>query len=498
MKWLLAPLLGASFSLALAPFDMWWCAVVSVVGLYALCTQHRHQAATLAWAYGLGKFGLGASWVYVSIHVYGNASPALAGLLVVLFTMLTAALFCLPLGWLFSRLGNKFHSEWVGAFLFIGLWGLLDWTATWLLTGFPWLFVGNGLLETWLSGWTPVGGVLTTNTLFVASAVLLVVAWRVRTLKLNAALALASSLLPWLLGAWLQTVTWVTPVAEHSVALVQGNLDQAVKWQPDQAMPNVRRHLDLSADHWDADLIIWPEAAVTLYPQQAQRLLESLAEQSATTETALIFGIPGVEQVGEGYEYQNLAMGLGLARGRYAKQHLVPFGEYVPFAFVLRGLIDFFDLPMSSSSPGAMGQPNIKAPFGEIAMAICYEVAYPDSLRLKAKTAAVLATISNDTWFGSSIGPLQHMQLAQVRALENGRWMLRSTNNGVTGIIDPRGNITQQLPQFEAATLRGNWWSMQGSTPYTQYGHLMFFILVGLCLAPLISGIFAPRIASDK
>ena len=131
-------------------------------------------------------------------------------------------------------------------------------------------------------------------------------------------------------------------------------------------------------------------------------------------------------------------------------------------------------------------------------MAICYEVAYPDSLRVKARTAAVLATISNDTWFGSSIGPLQHMQLAQVRALENGRWMLRSTNNGVTGIINHRGNITQQLPQFEAATLRGAWWSMQGSTPYTQYGHLMFFILVGLCLAPLISGIFAPRLTSDK
>ena len=498
MKWLLAPLLGASFSLALAPFDMWWCAAISVAGLYVLCMQYKHQAATLAWVYGLGKFGLGASWIYVSIHVYGNAPPLLAGLLIVLFTMLTAALFCLPLGWLFSRLTKKFHSEWINALVFAGLWGLLDWVATWFLTGFPWLFVGNGLLETWLSGWTPVGGVLTTNTLFVVSAVLLVVAWRVRTHRLTMVVGVTATLLPWLLGAWLQTATWVTPLAEYSVALVQGNLDQAVKWQPDQATPNVRRHLDLSADHWDADLIIWPEAAITLYPQQAQRLLESLAEQSANTQTALIFGIPGVQQVGEGYEYQNLSMGVGLARGRYAKQHLVPFGEYVPFAFALRGLIDFFDLPMSSSSPGALDQPNIKTPFGEIAMAICYEVAYPDSLRVKARTAAVLATISNDTWFGSSIGPLQHMQLAQVRALENGRWMLRSTNNGVTGIIDHGGNITQQLPQFEAATLRGIWWSMQGSTPYTQYGHLMFFILVGLCLAPLISGIFAPRLTSDK
>ena len=209
-----------------------------------------------------------------------------------------------------------------------------------------------------------------------------------------------------------------------------------------------------------------------------------------------MFGIPGVEQQDDGYAFQNLSLGVGLARGRYVKHHLVPFGEYVPLAFALRGLIDFFDLPMSSSTPGAKHQANITTQFGELAMAICYEVAYPGTMREKAASAAVLATISNDTWFGASIGPLQHLQIAQVRAAENGRWMLRATNNGITAVVDHQGKIVDQLPQFEAGVLRSEFQVMRGTTPYNRLGNLPFFALLLLCLLPAIGGIFAPRFLS--
>jgi len=248
----------------------------------------------------------------------------------------------------------------------------------------------------------------------------------------------------------------------------------------------VRKHLRLSAQHWDADILVWPEAAVTMYPQQAQGLLESLGEQGRATGTDIVLGIPGATALPDGgYQLQNLAIGLGEARGRFAKHHLVPFGEYVPLESVLRGLIAFFDLPMSSSSPGAADQPNIKLRSGEAAMAICYEIAYPDSMRRRAADAAVLMTISNDTWFGRSIGPLQHMQIARMRAVENGRWLLRATNNGVTAIVDPRGKVTAQLPQFEAGVLRGAIEVMQGRTPYSVLGHwpvLAVLLAIGLWL----------------
>ena len=280
------------------------------------------------------------------------------------------------------------------------------------------------------------------------------------------------ALIPVLAVYALGFVTWVAPGETQRVALVQGNIDQALKWQRDQAVPNVRKHLRLSSQHWDADILMWPEAAVTMYPQQAQGLLDSLGEQGRATDTDIVLGIPGVTALPSGeYEFQNLAIGLGAARGRFAKHHLVPFGEYVPLESVLRGLIDFFDLPMSSSSPGSAVQPNIRLRAGEAAMAICYEIAYPESMRRRASEAAVLMTLSNDTWFGTSIGPLQHMQIARMRAAENGRWLLRATNNGVTGIVDHRGRLVAQLPQFSEGVLRGSMQVMQGRTPYSVAGH---------------------------
>ncbi len=146
---------------------------------------------------------------------------------------------------------------------------------------------------------------------------------------------------------------------------------------------------------------------------------------------------------------------VGEGAGTYLKQKLVPFGEYVPLQDLLRGLIAFFDLPMSDFARGPADQPLLKAKGYQIAPYICYEVVYPEFAAALAAQSQVLLTVSNDTWFGTSIGPLQHLQMAQMRALESGRWMIRATNNGVTGLIDPYGRIVRQIPQFQQGILRG-------------------------------------------
>ena len=491
MTWLLAPALGALFCFAIAPFDQWWWSIVSMAGLFLLLEREPNlHPGLVTWLYGLGKFGLGASWVYVSINVYGGAPPLLAVVMVVLFVAFASLLFCFPLGWLWGKFRHANGNA--RALAFVGFWGFTDWLSTWFLTGFPWLFPVNGMMDVWLGGWLPVLGVLGTSLLAALVSVSLVRCFAPEVNKSTRAMFASLALLPWLAGAALQDVEWTKEQARHSVALVQGNLDQNIKWDRDQVIPNVRKHMDLSAPHWQSDVLIWPEAAITAYPQQAQRLLEDLARQANETETAFIFGIPSIEQVGDDYEFKNLAMGMGLASGRFAKHHLVPFGEYVPFESVLRGLIEFFDLPMSSSTPGKRDQANLSTHIGQMAMAICYEVAYGESMRAKSADSAVLATISNDTWFGDSLGPKQHMQLAQLRAKENGRWMLRATNNGITAIVDHRGGITAVLPQFEADTLTGEFAVMQGTTPYTDYGSWPFFVLLLLCLVPAIGGILRP------
>ena len=243
----------------------------------------------------------------------------------------------------------------------------------------------------------------------------------------------------------------------------------------------------------EGSLLIWPEAAITLFEHEAGELLEGLARRGEQSGTALVLGLPRLEAQRQGaggrssqessYRFQNAALVVGDGEGRYIKRRLVPFGEYVPLEGLLRGLIEFFDLPMSRAAPGPWRQPLLKVGADAAALAICYEVAYADLMRRTAADADLLITITNDTWFGRSIGPLQHLQIAQARALENGRWLLRAANSGVTAIVDYRGQVTARLPQFEQGVLTGNFQVMRGRTPYSRFGDDW---LVALCAVTML------------
>jgi apolipoprotein N-acyltransferase len=185
-------------------------------------------------------------------------------------------------------------------------------------------------------------------------------------------------------------------------------------------------------------------------------------------ETTLITGIP-YRPEGEQH-YHNSILALGQGDGVYHKQRLVPFGEYVPMEGVLRGLIAFFDLPMSAFTAGPTGQAPLRAGAFRVAPYICYEIVYPDLVASGARDADLLITISNDSWFGDSIGPLQHLQMAQMRALENGRYLIRGTNNGVSAIINAQGEIVVASDRFVTTTLQGQVEAMLGSTPFSRFG----------------------------
>lgn len=482
---LVALFAGALLPLSFAPFDLWPLGLLAVAVFFHLLQTTRSRGIFIGWMFGVGKYGVGVSWVYVSIHDFGNASPALAFLLVCLFVA-GLALFVLANGWLFCRL--KRTNPLLSGCLFICVYVTFEWLLTWFLTGFPWLLVGYGHLTTMLAGFAPVGGVLLVSLMAVTSATGLVVLIHERR-GLSAVIAGLAAVLPWVLGAGFSAITWVTSAALHDVALVQGNIDQRLKWLPESRQPIIDKYLALSEPHWDAQLIVWPEAAITLFTHQATDLLAALDERGKANGTALVLGLPALEvRPGEEVVFKNTAIGLGTARGTYVKRRLVPFGEYVPLENLLRGLIDFFDLPMSRAESGDWHQPLLQIGDATAALAICYEIAYPALVR---EGADVLLTISNDTWFGDSIGPLQHLQIARMRALENGRWLLRATNNGVSAIVDERGVIRGQLPQFEAGVLRGEYRRMAGVTPYARFGDWPL-------LAVLLGGILIPLAVSRK
>lgn len=490
MTRLVALLSGALLPLSLAPFGFWPLGIAAVAGWYAVMRRPGINGALHGWLFGVGKYAAGASWVYVSIHVYGNAPPPLAGFLVLLFVA-GLALFVLLNGWLFTRLRGRGPAAggWSDALLFAVLLSGFEWLLTWALTGFPWLYLGYAHLATPLAGLAPVGGVLLAGFAVALTGVMsvrLVDGLRTRQPR-TVALALGLGLAPWLAGGLLGLVSWVQPGPERSVALVQGNVEQSVKWQPENRLPILDRYRSLTEPHWDADLIIWPEAALTFMAHEATGVLETLDAQAQRSGAALVLGIPALERLPDGdVVFRNTARVLGRGHGIYQKRRLVPFGEYVPLESLLRGAIEFFDLPMSHAAPGPWRQALLDVGGQRAVMSICYEVVYPDLVRTQAAEADVLLTISNDSWFGASIGPLQHLQMAQMRALENGRWMLRATNNGVTAVIDPRGRVLARLPQFESGVLTGSYRAITGVTPFTRFGHAPLLTVLALMLGAIL------------
>jgi len=238
-----------------------------------------------------------------------------------------------------------------------------------------------------------------------------------------------------------------------------------------------------------SDLILWPETAVTVLKDQFQAYLDTINQEAINNNTTLITGIPFRYTEGpfKG-EFHNSILAIGTGGGLYHKQKLVPFGEYIPLEEAIRGLLPFFDLPMSSFKQGSEKQALLKVEKDDqlfmIAPFICYEIVYPEFVAEMAKESDLLITISNDAWFGDSLGPKQHMAIAQMRALETQRYLLRSTNTGITALVNHRGKIVKQLPTEQRATLTAFAQIRQGQTPFMMMGlwPLHFLSLVILLL----------------
>ena len=478
-------LAGALQTLALSPYDFWVASIGSLL-LFLWLTNaldpksqlEPRSAFVYGWLLGFGLFASGASWVYVSINTYGNAPPALAGFLTLLFVA-SLGLFHGLMLWVYAHL--KSQSMPFNALLFSAIWVGNDLFRSVFLTGFPWLFIGDSQLDGPLAGWLPVIGSYGITLILCLSSASIAAANHSKTTKAWL-MTLCVLFLLWVPGILLQQKQWTTPSGQiQEVALLQLNIPQEDKWKRSQRPKTIALLQDMSDQHSNKDVIFWPETALPVLYNSAGPLLQQFGGIAEKNNASIVTGIPyrGFDAKTKETVMHNSVIAIGNAQGIYHKQKLVPFGEYVPLQDVLRGLIAFFDLPMSDFRKGAEDQPLLSVNGFRVSPFICYEVVYPDFVARRAQTADYLLTISNDAWFGASIGPLQHLQLARIRAAENGRFMVRATNNGVTAIIDDQGRITSQIPQFTQATLEGTVEIFQGQTPFTKIGSIPVQIFCG-------------------
>ena len=497
LKWrweLFSPLAGLLLTLAFAPFNYSFLAVVSLVFIFFSWLECSPGRVSLrGFLYGLGLFGSGISWVYISIHDYGGA-PAIGAILLTGLVVCFWALFPALTGYLSVKMAgqkNKKKLIWIIPFV----WIFIEYfRGYWLLNGFPWLQIAYTQLGTPLKGFVPIVGVYGTGFLLAFTASVIVAGF---TKSIKYRNALICILLLWCTGAYLQTVQWTEAIGGAiNVSLIQGNVAQDQKWLQKNRIKTLVSYQKMTAQNWDSDIIIWPETAIPAYLSQVKEFyLDPLSKEAKAHNTDLIVSLPAK---GENNEYFNTVLTLGNQEGRYNKNHLLPFGEYLPLQPLSGYVLGLLNIQLGNFTSGGNHQKLLQAGGYPFSTSICYEDAFGEEAIRGLPEAAFLVNVTNDAWFGDSIEPHQHMQIAQMRALETGRYLLRTTNTGVTAIVAPDGVIISKAPLFKQAVLKGKIFPMGGMTIYARLENDFIILVLGVCLFAMLVNIKTSKVKWNK
>lgn len=478
-----ALLSGGLVPLAFEPVNLFPLVFISLAVLFFLflSTQSLKRVFLRGYLFGIGYFGVGVTWVSVSMVRFGGMSFVLS----IALTALLVLVLAFYIGGI-SYLARKFFRNASAAvsliIIYPVLFVLLEWTRGWLFTGFPWIALGYSQTLSPLSSWYPVAGVYAVSLVItITSGCLVALLYANATQRIW---IVAGVIGFYLCSSLMLLISWSEPVGKPlRASLIQGNIPQEIKWRPSQRQPTIDLYSQLTFDNWDSDIIIWPETALPAYFNQAEGFLRSFALQAMENKTSMLIGIPSAKVVNGERSYYNSVVVLD--RGElqiYNKYHLVPFGEYIPLKWLLGDLLGFMNIPMANFKNSNKHEPVVNMAGLKASVSICYEDVFGEEVINGLPQANFLINVSNDAWFGDSFAPHQHLQKAQVRSLETARPMLRSTNNGVSAVIDHRGTILGSSPQFEQHVLTVNFQPMQGTTLYVLVGNYLVLAVIAILL----------------
>jgi apolipoprotein N-acyltransferase len=469
---------GALTVCAFAPWNIWPLAMLCPALLMTLWEAVSvRRAALLGMAFGVGTFGVGTWWLFISIRGFGGAPLWLTALLMGALVLLMAAYYAL-LGLVAARwLPAAGPRRWLAGLP--ALWLLTEWLRGWVGTGFPWLSLGYSQTDTWLAGFAPVAGVYGLSALLLIGAGALLMA--LRCAGRVRAVAAAVLLVPWLLGALLARHTWTHPVGTPvSVAIVQGAIPQDEKWQAANVEPTRLLYAALTERALGSQLIVWPEAALPqlINEPPVPEYLGRLNSRARRAGSDIAMGV--IREADNGQDYFNSIMTLTDHLSFYDKRHLVPFAEYFPIPAFVRDWLRLMSLPYSDFTPGRDDQMPLRAAGMTLAPTICYEDAFAEAQRRLIAASQVLLTVSNDAWFGRSSARYQHFQIGRLLALSANKPLLRAANDGVSALVDQHGAVVAEAPEFKAAVLEGTVQPREGLSPYMRLGDWPILILAVL------------------
>ena len=463
LNFIIPALFGLIGIFAFAPFSIKFLIFISYGYLIHLLISNNNGVFWKVFCWGLGHWGLGMSWIIVSVYYYGETTIAMSSIIYILLVVILTLIFTSPLLILksalsFTKINNNFFSV-----LFISsIFTISEFSRYFFLNGVPWLIPGNIFLDTISQNIYPIFGVTAASFFIYFICALFIVYSNNKIFYVSAAI-LIISLLPF------------SPADKTKdgikVSIVQPASDPFLKYEDNYYLKiedNLNKLIDTVSK--DSELVVLPEAELP-YSQNSIRFINFLKNTEISEK--IILGV---------WKYEDAKLYNAIFSPRYneayKKIHLVPFGEYIPFIEGLRGIINFFDLPMSNVSHGSQLQENIRILDNiPISSPICFDIAFPNTVRNMNKSSLLMINVSNDTWFGNSIGPYHHLSIARVRSIENNRYTIRATNDGISAIISNKGTIVTLLDKGKSDILEGNVKLIKNSTFYSRNGHLFFIIL---------------------
>jgi apolipoprotein N-acyltransferase len=475
-NWGLVFVAGSASVLAFAPFNLWWLAPLTLSVLFRSWLTRPHQRGVSGFTFGLGLFLVGVHWIYISLHDHGDMPAILAILSLLGFSCFVALL--PAIAGLSSKVLGR-HPNYLTACLALPTsWTLIEWSRTWFCTGFPWLAFGYSQVpHSPLAGWIPILGV------FGASLLCAIVAGAIAHLSLHfktiqAWLGLGVlSLCLYGTGALLQQHQWTKAIGNPtSIAIMQGNISQDDKFDPKHIYEGMQRYAELANANYSS-LIVMPESAVPLLLSDVpDEYIKGLRDIAIRNHGDILLGVFDEPEPGH---IHNTMMSLGVSPTQhYLKHHLVPFGEFIPLESLIGPVMNFvLRIPIGSQSFGPLGQGVMKVSGQKIGMDICYEDAFGEEIITALPEATLLINVSNDAWFGTAMGPEQHLQMAQTRALETGRPMVRATSTGVSAFIAEDGRIIERAERDKIVVLERLLQGREGATPFVVQGNLGVVIL---------------------
>jgi len=467
---LMSLLAGSLMTLAYDPFGL----SLLVFPLLAFLLYHWLKADAKGafvhvWLFASGATFTGNCWIFFSLYYHGS-SPAILAVAIIVLLSVFLALFPAVAAYVFNRYCRVADSIRL-LIVFPSAWLLAEWFRGYLWTGYAWMQPGYTQIDLPLSGYAPLFGNHAVGALIVATSGALLAAVLNR---LSWQKVLLVVMLIWVSGFALKQVSWTQPAGDDvEVALIQGNVPQELKWKRHMHRKTLEMYRDLTLEHKDADVIIWPETAIPDYKHRVPAYLLSMREEMEKSDTDLLMGL-FIKNMDSGRYYNSVISARG---GEYRKRHLVPLGEYVPFRSLIGFINRWINIPMSDIDSGPDDQPLLVVAGQPVGISICFEDAFSRDVRRDLPEATMLVNMSNDAWFDGSHESRQHHAMARMRALETGRYMLRATNTGISSVIGPQGEELEMATPFEQLVLRASVTPLKGQTPYVFWGDTFILLL---------------------